>query len=38
MGISQEEKEERLGELADRVSAIQGSDVIVLGIWAGSSV
>lgn len=37
MRLSDEEKEQRLAELADTVSAIQGSDVILLGIWAAPS-
>jgi hypothetical protein len=37
MSLSDDEKEQRIAELADTVSAIQGSDVILLGIWAGPS-
>jgi DNA-binding transcriptional regulator LsrR (DeoR family) len=33
MVLSQEEKEERIAELADTVTAIKNSDVTLLGIW-----
>jgi hypothetical protein len=35
ISLSLEEKEKRLADLADTISAIQGGDVVPLGIWAG---
>jgi hypothetical protein len=33
MRLSDEEKLERLSEIVDTVRAIEGSDIIVLGMW-----
>jgi hypothetical protein len=33
MRLSDDERSERLSEMVDTVSAIEGSDVILLGIW-----
>jgi hypothetical protein len=37
MSVSDEEKVERLSEMADTVTAIENSDVVLLGIWSSSS-
>jgi hypothetical protein len=37
MRLSEDEKMETLSELVDTVSAIEGSDVILLGMWMSST-